>query len=110
MAAVVHHGGASTTATASHAGVPQVVVSHLNEQYGWGRQTHRLGIGVQPIPRSKLTAARLGAAIRQAATNASLAREAKAVAARLRETDPLENAVRELVGSPQKEKPLGFPS
>jgi hypothetical protein len=36
MAAVVHHGGAST-ATASRAGVPQVVVSHLNEQYGWGR-------------------------------------------------------------------------
>jgi hypothetical protein len=27
-------------------------------------------------------------------------REAKAVAARLRETDPLENALRELVGSP----------
>jgi vancomycin aglycone glucosyltransferase len=98
-AVVVHHGGAGTTATASRAGVPQVVVSHLNEQYGWGRQTHRLGIGVRPIPRSKLTAARLGAAIRQAATIVSLAREAKAVAARLRETDPLENALRELVGS-----------
>jgi vancomycin aglycone glucosyltransferase len=104
MAAVVHHGGAGTTATASRAGVPQVVVSHLNEQYGWGRQTHRLGIGVQPIPRSKLTAARLGAAIHQAATGASLARNAKAVAARLRETDPLENATRELVGIPQKER------
>ena len=50
MAAVVHHGGAGTTATASRAGVPQVVVSHLNEQYGWGWQTHRLGIGVRPIP------------------------------------------------------------
>ena len=100
MAVVVHHGGAGTTATASRAGVPQVVVSHLNEQYGWGWQTHRLGIGVRPIPRSKLTAARLGAAIRQAATIVSLAREARAVAARLRETDPLENALRELVGSP----------
>src|SRR6202023_3133225 len=73
MAAVVHHGGAGTRATAARAGVPQVVVSHINEQYGWGRQTQRLGIGVQPIPRSNLTAARLGAAIAQAATNASLA-------------------------------------
>jgi len=27
MAVVVHHGGAGTTATASRAGVPQVVVS-----------------------------------------------------------------------------------
>ena len=79
---------------------PQVVVSHLNEQYGWGWQTHRLGIGVRPIPRSKLTADRLGAAIRQAATIVSLAREAKVIAARLRETYPLENALRELVGSP----------
>jgi sterol 3beta-glucosyltransferase len=79
IVAVVHHGGAGTIATAARAGMPQVVVSHLNEQYGWGRQTHRLGIGVQPIPRSKLTAARLGAAITQAATDASLAREAKAV-------------------------------
>jgi UDP:flavonoid glycosyltransferase YjiC (YdhE family) len=103
MAAVIHHGGAGTTATAARAGMPQVVVSHLNEQYGWGRQTHRLGIGVQPIPRSKLTAARLGAAIAQAATDASLASEAKAVAARLRETDPLEIAVRELIGSRQTE-------
>jgi len=100
MAVVVHHGGAGTTATASRAGLPQVVVSHLNEQYGWGWQTHRLGIGVRPIPRSKLTAARLGAAIRQAATIVSLAHKARAVAARLRETDPLENALRELVGSP----------
>jgi sterol 3beta-glucosyltransferase len=104
MAAVVHHGGAGTTATASRAGVPQVVVAHLNEQYGWGRQTHRLGIAVWPIPRSKLTAARLGAAISQAATDVALAREAKAIAARLRETDPLENALRELVDSPENKR------
>jgi sterol 3beta-glucosyltransferase len=103
MLAVVHHGGAGTTATAARAGAPQVVVSHLNEQYGWGLQTHRLGIGVQPIPRSKLTALRLAAAIAQAATDASLARKAKAGAAWLHESDPLEIAVRELIGSPQKE-------
>ena len=39
------------------------------------------------IPRSKLTTARLGAAISQAATDSALAREAEAIAARLRETD-----------------------
>jgi vancomycin aglycone glucosyltransferase len=104
MAALVHHGGAGTCAMAARAGVPQVVVSHLNEQYGWGREMQRLGIGVPPIPRSKLTAARLGAAITQATTDASLARKAKAVATRLRGTDPLENAVRELIGSPQNKR------
>jgi vancomycin aglycone glucosyltransferase len=105
MEAVVHHGGAGTTATAARAGTPQVTVPHLNEQYGWGRQTQRLGIGVQPIPRSLLTRARLGAAITQAATDASLARAAKMVAAQLCETDPLENAMRELIGGPRKEQP-----
>jgi len=103
MAAVVHHGGAGTTATAARAGAPQVIVSHLNEQHGWGRRTHQLSIGVQPIPRSKLSAARLGAAITLATTDPSLARDAKVVATRLCETDPLENAMRELVGIPQKE-------
>jgi hypothetical protein len=34
----------------------------------------------------------------------ALAREAKAIAARLRETDPLENALRELVDSPENKR------
>lgn len=45
VAAVVHHGGAGTTTTAAAAGVPQVVLPHMYDQYYWGNQVERLNIG-----------------------------------------------------------------
>jgi vancomycin aglycone glucosyltransferase len=44
-AAVVHHGGAGTTATATRAGAPQVIVPHIADQPYWGRRVAELGIG-----------------------------------------------------------------
>ena len=35
VAAVVHHGGSGTTATAARAGVPQVIVPHILDQFYW---------------------------------------------------------------------------
>lgn len=43
---VIHHGGAGTTATALHAGRPQVVVPHIAEQPFWAKQVRRLGCGL----------------------------------------------------------------
>ncbi|MEU3269317.1 glycosyltransferase [Saccharomonospora sp. NPDC006951] len=61
VAAVVHHGGAGTTTTATHAGVPQVVVPQLADQPYWADRVADLGIGVahrDPSPvRESLTAA-----------------------------------------------------
>jgi len=42
--AVVHHGGAGTTATAARAGVPQIIVPHFFDQYYWGEQVFRKGL------------------------------------------------------------------
>lgn len=50
VAIVVHHGGAGTTATALHAGVPQVVVPMMFDQYYWGHAVARLGLGAI-VPR-----------------------------------------------------------
>lgn len=44
-AAVVHHGGAGTTASAMHAGKPQLVVPHIGDQTFFGREVERLGCG-----------------------------------------------------------------
>lgn len=38
MAAVIHHGGAGTTATSAASGVPQIVVPHVLDQYYWGHR------------------------------------------------------------------------
>jgi sterol 3beta-glucosyltransferase len=72
MAAVVHHGGAGTTAAALRAGVPQVVVPHLADQPFWGERVARLGVGPRPIPRPKVTVENLSAAIRLASSDEAM--------------------------------------
>ena len=59
MAAVVHHGGAGTTAAGLRAGVPGLVIPHGNDQPAWGRRVFELGVGPRPIPRKRLTTDRL---------------------------------------------------
>jgi vancomycin aglycone glucosyltransferase len=46
VAAVVHHGGAGTTTTATRAGAPQVVVPQWADQPYWASRVAGLGIGV----------------------------------------------------------------
>lgn len=55
VAAVVHHGGAGTTAAGLRAGVPSVLIPHGNDQFAWGRRVHELGVGPRPLPRKRLT-------------------------------------------------------
>ncbi|WP_030155555.1 glycosyltransferase [Glycomyces sp. NRRL B-16210] len=45
MAAVVHHGGAGTTFTATRSGTPQVVVPQIVDQPYWAGRVADLGIG-----------------------------------------------------------------
>ncbi|WP_107038645.1 glycosyltransferase [Brumimicrobium mesophilum] len=54
---VIHHGGAGTMATAITAGIPQMVCPVLHpfgDQYFWGKQLQKQGVGVKPIPLKKL--------------------------------------------------------
>lgn len=63
LAVVVHHGGAGTTATALRAGVPQVIVPHLMDQYYYAKRMSGLGLAPEGIPAGQLSAARLAKAI-----------------------------------------------
>lgn len=63
LAAVVHHGGAGTTATAARAGVPQIVVPHFWDQFYWANQVFAKGIGPKPLGRSKLSTENLATAL-----------------------------------------------
>ncbi len=65
MRAVVHHGGAGTSAAAFRAGVPSVIVPHANDQFAWARRAHELGVAAEPIRRKELSADRLTAALLQ---------------------------------------------
>ena len=68
VAAVVHHGGAGTTAAGLRAGVPSIVIPFFADQPFWGQRVADRGVGPRPIPRQQLTAARLAYALDQAAT------------------------------------------
>jgi UDP:flavonoid glycosyltransferase YjiC (YdhE family) len=89
VAIAVHHGGAGTTAAAARAGVPQIVVPHIADQFYWGHRVHALGIGCRPIPRHALTAEGLRRSIETLLRRPSIAERARAIAATIAHTDGL---------------------
>ncbi|MEM9116783.1 MAG: glycosyltransferase [Cyanobacteria bacterium P01_F01_bin.56] len=77
MKAIVHHGGAGTTAAALRSGVPSVAVPFFADQPFWGDRTVRLGVSAASIPKRSLSAGRLADAIRQAIESQPLRAQAK---------------------------------
>ena len=59
MRFVVHHGGPGTVSTAAKAGIPQVIIPHIFDQFYWGERLFRLNIAPKPIMRSAFSAQKL---------------------------------------------------
>ena len=93
MAAVIHHGGAGTTAAAFHAGVPGIVCPFGVDQYYWGDVSSGLGVGPQPLPQKQLTVEALAGRIRTAVGDASMRQAAKALGETLRAEDGIAVAI-----------------
>jgi sterol 3beta-glucosyltransferase len=93
MAAVVHHGGAGTTAEGLRAGVPTVILPFAVDQMFWGKRVKALGVGPEPIPLKKLSADKLANAIRVAVTQAEIKRRAAGLGEAVRAEDGVGNAV-----------------
>jgi UDP:flavonoid glycosyltransferase YjiC (YdhE family) len=93
MAAVVHHGGAGTTAAGLRAGLPSVIVPFKYDQPFWGRRVWELGVGPRPIPRRHLSVERLADAITAAVSDKEMRRRAQALGERIRQEDGVANAV-----------------
>ena len=94
MAAVVHHGGAGTTAEGLRAGVPAVILPFIVDQPFWGKRVKALGVGPDPIPHKGLTADKLAAAIQATVTDARIKQRATALGEAIRCEDGVGNAVR----------------
>ncbi|MGI5241278.1 glycosyltransferase [Dactylosporangium sp. CA-139066] len=96
MAAVVHHAGAGTTAAGLRAAVPAVPVPVLVDQPFWAQRLRLLGVAPDAIPRRRLSAGRLAAALREAVGEPAYRHRAEALAARLAEEDGAAAVLREL--------------
>jgi sterol 3beta-glucosyltransferase len=81
--AVLHHGGAGSTATSLRAGKATVVCAVLGDQYFWGRVVDRAGVGAA-LPFQKLSDARLRRTLERAVSDDVTSR-ARAMGQRMRE-------------------------
>lgn len=84
MAAVVHHGGASTVGAGLTAGIPTVTCPHFFDQPFWGSLVHTLGVGPRPIPGPDVTARNLAEAIERAVNDRDMRHRAEQLGDRLR--------------------------
>jgi UDP:flavonoid glycosyltransferase YjiC (YdhE family) len=44
---VIHHGGAGTTASVLHAGIPSIIIPHIGDQWFFASEVKRLGVGLE---------------------------------------------------------------
>ena len=94
VAAVVHHGGAGTTAAGLRAGRPSVICPFVADQPFWGHRVAALGAGPEPIPQRRLTEEGLSGAITSAVSDRSMAEAAGRIGQSIRAEDGVGTAVR----------------
>lgn len=93
VSAVVHHGGAGTTAAGLRAGCPTLICPIFGDQPFWGEVVHQLGAGAAPIYQKKLTVDNLHDAIARLLTTPSIKKRANELAAQIREEDGIAAAI-----------------
>jgi len=93
VAAVVHHAGAGTTGAVLRAGLPSVVVPWWGDMPFWADRLHALGVSPRPIPKARLSSARLAEAIAAAVEDQPLRDRAVTLARQIRAEDGVSRAV-----------------
>jgi hypothetical protein len=94
VSAVVHHGGAGTTAIGLKCGKPTMIVPFFGDQPFWGAMVARAGAGAhQAVPYKRLTASTLAEGIMQCLSPEAKAGAEKIAADIAEEGDGAKNAV-----------------
>ncbi|HEX2907841.1 MAG TPA: nucleotide disphospho-sugar-binding domain-containing protein [Phototrophicaceae bacterium] len=93
VSAVVHHGGAGTTGAGLRAGQPSLIVPFTADQPFWGQRVVALGVGPAPIPRQRLTAENLSAAIEHLLNDQAIRDRAAKLGQAIRAENGITNAI-----------------
>jgi len=94
LAAVVHHGGAGTTAAGLRAGVPNIITPVApSDQLAWADRVVTLGVGPRVSGLKALTPEKLAGAINVAVNDASLRARAATLGEKIRSENGVARAV-----------------
>ena len=93
VSAVVHHGGAGTTAAALRAGVPSVILPFFFDQSFWGRRLAARGLGPPPIAFRSLSAATFSRALGAAEGSPDMRIRLRQISSQLGQEDGVGRAV-----------------
>lgn len=93
VSAVIHHGGAGTTAAAMRAGIPSIILPFFFDQSFWAQRIAALGVGPPPIAQKRLSVETLTAAIQSVTNNQTMRQRAVALGQRIRAEDGVAEAV-----------------
>lgn len=91
---VIHHGGAGTTASVLHAGIPNIIIPHIGDQWFFASEVKRLGVGLE-VKRKKWPE-ELPKAVRSIEKSKKIQARARMVAEQLAQENGPSAAVAEL--------------
>lgn len=94
MVAVVHHGGAGTTAAGLRAGVPSILIPHMGDQHFWAKRVEELGVGPHSLPMKRLTSERLADCINKAVNDQNIRLNAATLGEKIRQEDGIAQAIK----------------
>ena len=95
---VVHHGGAGTTQSALLAGRPSIIVAHVSDQFFWGSELERLGVGGQTLRRKGLTSRQLSNAIIRVLRRPDMEQRAICIGSLMSQEDGVTTAIQLIEG------------
>lgn len=107
VSAAIHHGGAGTTYTAARAGIPQVIIPHIMDQFYWATRVSELGIGLRCGSYSRLRGGEIASAIARVKADSSYRARAQELAQKMQCEAALREAETLLFRAAEGEQPNG---
>jgi UDP:flavonoid glycosyltransferase YjiC (YdhE family) len=92
--AVIHHGGASTTAAGLRAGVPSLLIPFLFDQFFWANRIAQSGLGPDPVAYRDLSSARLTAGINRAVNDPGISKKADEIGEKINTENGVHHAIK----------------
>jgi len=93
MAAVVHHGGAGTTAEGIRAGIPTMIVPFFGDQFLWASRIEELGVGIAPFSIKKINTFKFSSSLQKLVSDEEIRKKSEELGQNIRSQDGLGRAI-----------------